>query len=370
MATLVVLPDPAVPAFEGKMIHSFGVLTETAVQSAARKMTMELLAQFWQTKFADSSFRLLPRSVLPNEDPEAVYLEMYSAPVQETGGDQPMIHTTGSYLYDLDHLAVNLSSESDQLHLGFYDSVRHIHVLQHEIQGWNQLYTTAQREARRNQRNYMEAQLMRQTETQLRTAAEAKLLQTETELQKLREEKAEWKLKEKDYLDTISKLKDRATDSEAECRQLQTQVDDQQDFMTLHGYFEAKTEDRVKELETRLERNKKNIALLTRTAVYLRDKAARALQTWEISDSIRVDEIHELRNQLPEESQPLVRKEDFKLIPTELRLHLCPHEEMPPAIETEEVVEAVAAIDAIFPEDYPEAYKRVLSYKKPRVTFY
>jgi hypothetical protein len=55
-------------------------------------------------------------------------------------------------------------------------------------------------------------------------------------------------------------------------------------------------EERVKELETRLERNKKNIALLTRTAVYLRDKAARALQTWEISDSIRVDEIHELRN--------------------------------------------------------------------------
>jgi hypothetical protein len=43
---------------------------------------------------------------------------------------------------------------------------------------------------------------------------------------------------------------------------------------------------------------------------------------------------------------------------------------MPPAIETEEVVEAVAAIDAIFPEDYPEEYKRVLSYKKPRVTFF
>jgi hypothetical protein len=110
--------------------------------------------------------------------------------------------------------------------------------------------------------------------------------------------------------------------------------------------------------------------MLTRTAVYLRDKAARAMQTWEISDLIRVDEIHELRNQLPEESQPMVRKEDFKLIPTELRLHLCPHEEMPPAVETEEVVEAVAAIDAIFPEDYPEHYKRVLTYKKPRITFY
>jgi hypothetical protein len=130
-------------------------------------------------------------------------------------------------------------------------------------------------------------------------------------------------------------------------------VEDQQDFMTLHGYLEAKVEDKVKELETRLERNKGNIAMLTRTTVYLRDKATRAMKTWEIFDSILIDEIHELRNQLPEESQPL-----------------CPHEEMPPAIKTEEMVEAVAAIDAIFPEDYPEDYKHVLTYKKPRVTFY
>jgi hypothetical protein len=110
----------------------------------------------------------------------------------------------------------------------------------------------------------------------------------------------------------------------------------------------------VKELETRLERNRGNIAMLTYTTVYLHDKAACAMKTWEISDSIRVDEIHEQRNQLPKGSQPMVRKEDFKLIPTELHRHLCPHKEMPPTIETDEVLEAVAAIDAIFPEDYPK----------------
>jgi hypothetical protein len=43
---------------------------------------------------------------------------------------------------------------------------------------------------------------------------------------------------------------------------------------------------------------------------------------------------------------------------------------MPPAIETEEVVEAITAIDAIFPEHYPEDYKHVLTFKKPRITFY
>jgi hypothetical protein len=62
--------------------------------------------------------------------------------------------------------------------------------------------------------NYVESNRRREAEAQLRRTAEAKLLQSETELQKLRAEKAEWERKE-DYLTTISKLKDRATDSEA-----------------------------------------------------------------------------------------------------------------------------------------------------------
>jgi hypothetical protein len=36
----------------------------------------------------------------------------------------------------------------------------------------------------------------------------------------------------------------------------------------------------------------------------------------------------------------------------------------------EVVLEAVAAINAIFLEDYQEDFKHVLTYKKPRVTFY
>jgi hypothetical protein len=43
-------------------------------------------------------------------------MEMFAAPVQEAGGDQPLVHTTGSYLYNLDHLMVNLSLESERLH--------------------------------------------------------------------------------------------------------------------------------------------------------------------------------------------------------------------------------------------------------------
>jgi hypothetical protein len=98
-------------------------------------------------------------------------------------------------------------------------------------------------------------------------------------------------------------------------------MEDQQDFMTLCGYFESKVEDQVKELETRLERNKWIIAKLTHTAAFQRNMVARAMPTWEISDLICVNEIHELWNQLPKGSQPAIREEDFKLIPTKLRLH-------------------------------------------------
>jgi chromosome segregation ATPase len=70
--------------------------------------------------------------------------------------------------------------------------------------------------------NYMESNMRREAEAQLRMTAEAKLLQSEILLEKLRAEKAGWERKEKDYLTSISKLKDRAPDSEAECRQLQT----------------------------------------------------------------------------------------------------------------------------------------------------
>jgi hypothetical protein len=44
-----------------------------------------------------------------------------------------LVHTIGSYLYDLDHLMVNLSGKDSALRKGFYESVRHIDVLEHEI---------------------------------------------------------------------------------------------------------------------------------------------------------------------------------------------------------------------------------------------
>lgn len=62
------------------------------------------------------------------------------------------------------------------------------------------------------------------------------------------------------------------------------------------GDFETTVEGKVKALESRLEDNKWNITMLTHTTVYLRNKDACTLQTWEVSNVIRVAEMQELMN--------------------------------------------------------------------------
>ncbi|RLM93319.1 retrotransposon protein, putative, Ty3-gypsy subclass [Panicum miliaceum] len=70
----------------------------------------------------------------------------------------------------------------------------------------------------------------------------------------------------------------------------------------------------------------------------------------------------DLLDQLPEECQRAIRKEDFSLMPTDLRLL----EGLLSPAETKEVLEAAATIDGIFLEDYPKECQMVQAYKKPR----
>jgi hypothetical protein len=59
---------------------------------------------------------------------------------------------------------VNLSLESERLHEGFYESMRFIDVLEHEIQGWNRIYTVAKAEAGSNRVNYVETNMRHESE--------------------------------------------------------------------------------------------------------------------------------------------------------------------------------------------------------------
>ena len=81
---------------------------------------------------------------------------------------------------------------------------------------------------------------------------------------------------------------------------------------------------------------------------------------------MRVTELQDLQSQLPEGSQIEIRKEDFQPIPTDLHLHRCPYESLPPPVETPQVLQGLETIGEIFPTDYLEKFKRVFPfYKRP-----
>ena len=84
--------------------------------------------------------------------------------------------------------------------------------------------------------------------------------------------------------------------------------------------------------------NQNNITTLLRTVAYYRDKATRLEQTWRLTDGMRVTELKDLQDQLSEGSQTEIHREDFQPIPTDLHLHRCPYESLPPTVETPEVL--------------------------------
>jgi len=152
---LVVMPDPAVPEFPGEMLSSTSFNLAAAIQSVARKMTKRIVARFWNTKFKESIFRLIPRAISEKEDRWAALAAMAAAPIQERGGDPHLLHSTGSYLFDVDNLMVDLEIENSLLDLGQDANARRILDLEAEVKGWATTYAQANEAAfRANQEVY------------------------------------------------------------------------------------------------------------------------------------------------------------------------------------------------------------------------
>ena len=65
---------------------------------------------------------------------------MAAAPNQERGRDPHLLHCTGSYLFDVDNLMVDLEIENSHLHLGQDANARRILDLEAEVKGWATTY--------------------------------------------------------------------------------------------------------------------------------------------------------------------------------------------------------------------------------------
>jgi len=107
-------------------------------------------------------------------------------------------------------------------------------------------------------------------------------------------------------------------------------------------------------MKTRLKENQANVTTLLHTTVYFREKANRRMESWKISDAMRVYEIQTLKSKLQEEDQTPVRVEDIQLTPLELGLHKCPNKCLPLTIETQELLASVDTLREIYPLHYTE----------------
>ena len=288
-------------------------------------MVKKVLAQYWESKFRDSSYRLLPRAVLPGENPDVTHPETFSAPVQEGSRGGALAHTTGLYLLSTDRLLEDVVEENRQL-----DSISRGH-----------------------------ASLIPRLERENRNMAFA-----QTHLVSMLRQVYESELQTYKMMDARDKAEEKLRWSEAERRKMAKQMEDLLLIIADRKILETTVSDKVTELETRQRENQDNLTQLLRTVAYYRDKANRLEQTWRLTDAVRVCELQELQDQLPEGSRTKIRKENFEPIPTDLHLHRCPYESLPPAIETPEVLQSLKTVREIFPLNYPEEIKRVLPFRK------
>jgi exonuclease VII large subunit len=245
---------------------------------------------------------------------------------------------TASYLVDLDKYACRLEDESRTLYGQVRDAT--INALQYQP-----------RCAELERENTALHHRVRQLELSLDRATTV-LLQSERERVDTREE----------MLHTKEDLR-RLTASQ---NRLKDKLERKDDLLTVRAHLLGCERLKVEKLERNRADNVANIAWLTRTAVYLRDKAERLRKTWEDADSLRVDELFELNGELPPESQREIRTETFELHQSRLKLHLCSMARLPTPVETEEVREAHALVSRICPPDYPTEDRYPVTYQRAR----
>jgi acetone carboxylase gamma subunit len=172
---------------------------------------------------------------------------------------------------------------------------------------------------------------------------------------------------EREWVDTREELlhvKEDLGRLTASQNRLKDKLQRKDDLLTVRAHLLSCEQIKVKKIEKNRVENVANLAWLTRTTVYLRDKAERLRRIWEDADSLHVDELFELNRELPPESQREIRTETFELHQSLLKIHLCPMARLPTPIETKKVREAHALVSRIFPPDYPTEDRYPVSYKR------
>jgi flagellar motility protein MotE (MotC chaperone) len=202
---------------------------------------------------------------------EGIQDDVDAAPFRES--NETLVETA-SYLVNLDKYAHRLEDESRTL----FGQIRDATVDARQYQP-----RCVQLERENSALRYR----VRQLEQSLDRATTV-LLQSERERVDTREEMLHVKEDLRRLTASQNRLKDK--------------LERKDDLLTVRAHLLGCERLKVDKLEKSRADNVANIAWLTRTTVYLRDKAERLWRTWEDADSLRVDELFELNGELPPES--------------------------------------------------------------------
>jgi hypothetical protein len=107
---------------------------------------------------------------------------------------------------------------------------------------------------------------------------------------------------ERERVDTSEELlhiKEDLRGLSASQNRLKDRLQRKDDLLTVCAHLLSCERIKAEKLEKNRPENIANLAWLTRTAIYLGDKAERLRRTWEDADSLRVDKLFELNGELP-----------------------------------------------------------------------
>lgn len=149
---------------------------------------------------------------------------MAVAPNLEHGRDPHLVHSTGSYLFDVDGLIMDMEMESHLMHTGYAVCVQLIRVLEEEVQRWAMGYSKANETAYHayQEKEHVEKKL--HDEIALRFSTEEDMEEVGEDLASLTHQVVVLEEKEEEHLTTISQLNYKLNEEEAKNKDLQAQM--------------------------------------------------------------------------------------------------------------------------------------------------
>ncbi|WVZ62881.1 hypothetical protein U9M48_012573 [Paspalum notatum var. saurae] len=115
-------------------------------------------------------------------------------------------------------------------------------------------------------------------------------------------------------------------------------------------------------LEQNNAHNAVNLTNLVRMSVYLREKEERMLAAWRASDTCHKEELPEMRRQLPPEQRPKIRRENFGVPRTHLRVRASFRDGWKRNQLTPEMAKALEVSDYLFYPKSTEIQKKIMDF--------